>query len=145
MSEGGNQPTHRAEVGSCRYGSYLSHSTTLGLKTDLKIKDNTNADPDTRAVWVQLAQTFGVPIRCLHFAAPAKLCQHNDTVRALSDGSFNPEKRTILPHSAFAGFASRFKEPQVNEGFQDVLTVEFQVSPVREVDVGKHTITIVSD
>lgn len=89
--------------------------------------DNTNADQETRAVWVQLAQKFAALIRCLHFPAPANLCQHNDTVRALSTSKFNPETRSILPHSAFTGFAARFKEPKVKEGFQDVIKVEFQV------------------
>ena len=92
-----------------------------------QVTDNTNADAETRAVWVQLAQKFGIPIRCVHFTAPVKLCEHNDTVRALSAGKFNPEKRSILPHSAFASFAARFKEPKVNEGFQDIMKVEFQV------------------
>ena len=90
-------------------------------------KDNTNADQETRAVWVQLAQKFTVPIRCVHFTASSKLCEHNDTVRAIAGGYFNPEKRTILPHSAFSSFASRFKQPKVEEGFQDVVPVEFQV------------------
>ena len=89
--------------------------------------DNTNADPETRAVWVQLAHKFAVPIHCVHFPAPARLCQHNDTVRALSASKFNPEKRSILPHSAFTGFQSRFREPKVEEGFGDVIEVEFQV------------------
>lgn len=40
---------------------------------------------------------------------------------------FNPEKRAVLPHSAFSGFASRFKAPKVTEGFGDVLRIEFQV------------------
>lgn len=89
--------------------------------------DNTNADPETRAIWIKLAKTFGIPIRCVHFAAPTRLCEHNDTVRALSQGKFNPENRTILPHSAFASFSSRFKEPKIKEGFQDIVIVEFQV------------------
>lgn len=74
-----------------------------------------------------MAQKLSIPIRCVHFTAPTKLCEHNDTVRALTDERFNPENRSILPHSAFAGFASRFKEPKVKEGFQDIVTVEFQV------------------
>ena len=78
---------------------------------------------------MQLAQKFGIPIRCVHFTAPIKLCEHNDTFRALTDSEFNPEKRTILPHSAFASFAARFKEPKLNEGFQDIVIIEFQVSP----------------
>ncbi|KAM0795081.1 DNA kinase/phosphatase Pnk1 [Usnea florida] len=89
--------------------------------------DNTNADPDTRAVWVHLAHKFVVPIRCAHFLAPVTLCQHNDTVRALSISKFNPENRSILPHSAFTAFASRFREPKLTEGFQDIIKVEFQV------------------
>ncbi|KAL2041201.1 hypothetical protein N7G274_006146 [Stereocaulon virgatum] len=100
-------------------------SNLLAEKAPVAI-DNTNADPETRAVWVQLAQKFGVPIRCVHFTASIKLCEHNDTVRALTNSTFNPEKRTILPHSAFAGFAARFREPQLKEGFHDVVTEEFQ-------------------
>ena len=45
--------------------------------------DNTNADIDTRAHWLQLADKMGVPVRCVLFTASAKLCEHNDTVRAL--------------------------------------------------------------
>jgi predicted kinase len=48
--------------------------------------DNTNADTETRAVWVKLAQKLNVPIRCVLFTATAKLCEHNDTVRALNIG-----------------------------------------------------------
>lgn len=47
------------------------------------VVDNTNADIDTRAQWVELASKFGVPIRCVLFTASAKLCEHNDVVRAL--------------------------------------------------------------
>ena len=89
--------------------------------------DNTNADEETRAVWVQLARKFAVPIRCIHFTASTQLCQHNDTIRALSASGFNPEKRSILPHSAFTSFSSRFKEPKVKEGFQDIIKVDFRV------------------
>jgi len=45
--------------------------------------DNTNADVETRAHWIKLASKFGIPIRCILFTAPAKLCEHNDTVRAI--------------------------------------------------------------
>ena len=112
-----------------KIGSHWYASSTPPIREGLNLEhlDNTNADHETRAVWVQLAQRFAVPIRCVHFPAPVKLCQHNDTVRALSASKFNPEKRTILPHSAFAGFQSRFKEPKANEGFEDVVRVEFQV------------------
>ncbi|KAL9094651.1 MAG: hypothetical protein Q9163_006541, partial [Psora crenata] len=89
--------------------------------------DNTNADPDTRAVWVALARQHQVPVRCVYFTAPSKLCEHNDTVRGLAgSGPFNPEKRVMLPPSAFAGYRARFKEPSTDEGFEDVVRVEFE-------------------
>lgn len=50
------------------------------------VVDNTNADIETRAAWIGLAKKLQVPIRLIHFTAPAKLCEHNDTVRALSNG-----------------------------------------------------------
>ena len=122
----------KGSIGDARgrqFGSHWYASLVAQIREELIFEhpDNTNADPETRAVWVQLAHKFAVPIRCIHFLASAKLCQHNDTVRALSTGKFNPEKRSILPHSAFAGFASRFKEPKLTEGFQDIIKVEFQV------------------
>jgi bifunctional polynucleotide phosphatase/kinase len=46
--------------------------------------DNTNADVTTRAMWIGLAKSLGATARCVHFTTPAKLCEHNDTVRALS-------------------------------------------------------------
>ena len=95
----------------------------------MTIIDNTNADRETRAVWVELAQKYRVPIRCVHFTAPNKLCEHNDTVRAIAGEKYNPENRAILPHSAFSSFASRFKRPKAEEGFQDVIQVDFQVIP----------------
>jgi hypothetical protein len=45
--------------------------------------DNTNADPETRAYWTELAKKHKVPIRCVLFTANMMLCEHNDTVRAL--------------------------------------------------------------
>ena len=39
----------------------------------------------------------------------------------------NPESRTMLPKMAFTGFASRYREPTVNEGFDDITKVNFKV------------------
>lgn len=107
----------------------LSVSPSIAPEIDVadNLTDNTNADPDTRGHWIQLARKVGVPIRCIYFTAPTKLCQHNDTVRALNEGTWNPEKRQILPHSAFSAYAARFNEPKLKEGFQDITTVPFQV------------------
>ena len=48
------------------------------------VVDNTNADIETRAAWIALARRLGVECRLVHFTASAALCEHNDTVRALT-------------------------------------------------------------
>ncbi|KAF2150808.1 PNK3P-domain-containing protein [Myriangium duriaei CBS 260.36] len=87
--------------------------------------DATNPDPDVRSHWIKLATQFEVPIRCVYFTASSKLCEHNDAVRALGGACINPENRTMLPRMAFAGFAKRFIQPSVKEGFQDIYKVDF--------------------
>ena len=47
-------------------------------------EDNTNANLEVRASWVELARAFKIPIRCVHFRVSTRLCEHNDTVRALN-------------------------------------------------------------
>jgi bifunctional polynucleotide phosphatase/kinase len=97
----------------------------LGAKQSVAV-DNTNADENVRAYWVSLAKRFSVPIRCVHFTSPPELCRHNDAVRALNTGTkHNPENRIKLPGVAFADFARRFKEPTLEEGFEDIFQVPF--------------------
>ncbi|KAG8414172.1 DNA kinase/phosphatase Pnk1 [Metarhizium acridum] len=87
--------------------------------------DNTNADPETRALWVDIASKAKVPIRCVWFRTPLHICEHNDAVRAHNQ-SLNPEARQRLPKLAFTSFASRYKAPQSKEGFQDIVELEFK-------------------
>jgi len=48
------------------------------------VVDNTNADVETRGLWVEKAKKLNVPVRLVHFSAPKRLCEHNDAVRALA-------------------------------------------------------------
>lgn len=93
--------------------------------------DATNPDPDTRAQWIALASKHNVSIRCVWFRTPIQLCEHNDVVRSLNK-ELNPEERQPLPKIAFTGFASRFKEPKLKEGFQDVVEVDFTFRGTKE-------------
>ena len=43
----------------------------------------------------------------------------------------NPEHRLLLPKTAFFGFAKRYREPKLAEGFQDIIKVDFEVSTQR--------------
>ncbi|KAF7156868.1 hypothetical protein CNMCM5623_000713 [Aspergillus felis] len=89
------------------------------------VVDNTNADPNTRAEWVRVAKEFNVPIRCVHFTSPPELCKHNNAVRS-ANRSLNPESRAPLPGIAFGDFLKRFKEPTMEEGFSDIVRVDFR-------------------
>lgn len=44
--------------------------------------DNTNADPETRAHWINLAKDLKVPIRCIYLTTTGDICKHNNAVRA---------------------------------------------------------------
>ncbi|KAJ9130538.1 Polynucleotide kinase 3 phosphatase [Coniochaeta hoffmannii] len=97
--------------------------------------DATNPDPDTRAQWVALGNKHKVPTRCVWFRTPIQLCEHNDAVRSLNK-ELNPEERQPLPKLAFTGFTSRFKEPKLKEGFQDIVEVDFRFRGTRaEYDI----------
>lgn len=93
--------------------------------------DNTNADQDTRKVWIDLANKYNVPIRCIWFTTPLHLCEHNDAARSMNK-SLNPEEREGLPRMAFTGFQSRYKAPQAKEGFQDITEIDFKFVGTKE-------------
>ncbi|KKZ64652.1 hypothetical protein EMCG_09434 [[Emmonsia] crescens] len=90
--------------------------------------DNTNAGPETRAYWIELAKETKVPIRCIYLSTPPQICKHNDAVRAANPKieSINPESRSSLPGIAFGDFQRRFQEPTLSEGFQDITHVDFK-------------------
>lgn len=56
--------------------------------------------------------------------------------RAIADAclQMNPESRIMLPKMAFTGFASRYREPTLNEGFEDITRVDFKVSRKNAVE-----------
>ncbi|KAK2763909.1 hypothetical protein FQN54_009528 [Arachnomyces sp. PD_36] len=111
---------------STYYWKYLEPLKYERVNQDtLKSVNNTNASIETRSIWTELAKEFKIPIRCIYFTASQKLCKHNDAVRA-SNPKMNPESRTPLPGIAFADFGKRFQEPKVEEGFQDVVRVDFR-------------------
>lgn len=87
--------------------------------------DNTNPDPETRGQWVELAKKNKVSIRCVWFRTPMVIAEHNSAVRSLNK-ELNPEARAPLPKLAFNSFSSRFKAPNLDEGFQDVVEVDFK-------------------
>ena len=96
---------------------------TLGKGKSVVI-DNTNRNRATRSLWVALANKSNVPIRVFHFNTPLELAKHNNVYRAC----FTPpdeEVRGMLPLSAFYTFGSAFERPEMDEGFDELRTVNF--------------------
>lgn len=51
----------------------------------------------------------------------------------------NPEERSLLPKIAFAGFAKKYREPTLSEGFQDIVKVNFEV---RTLQIGNQPLRL---
>jgi len=89
--------------------------------------DNTNRNKVTRAKYVDVATQLGVPIRCFHFSASLELAMHNNIYRAyfapLAQGE--QKRRKLLPSSAFYSFKSAFEPPTLDEGFNEIKTVNW--------------------
>jgi bifunctional polynucleotide phosphatase/kinase len=59
----------------------------------------------------------------VHFTASAQLARHNNLVRAL--GGKAVEKRKLLPLAAIYSYLQRFQEPHLEEGFEEIVRVDF--------------------
>jgi bifunctional polynucleotide phosphatase/kinase len=67
-----------------------------------------------------------VPIRCVHFTASKELARHNAAVRSRSGQTeMNPEARGNLPDLAFNLYGSRYQEPKLDEGFVEIISIDF--------------------
>ncbi|KAL0947240.1 hypothetical protein HGRIS_013361 [Hohenbuehelia grisea] len=101
--------------------------TALGSKKPCVI-DNTNRDTRTRKAYVDLANQFGVPIRCFHFTGSMELAWHNNLYRAYnlppSVAGSEPE-RSAVPYLAFTGYRSAFEQPELSEGFSEIKNVNW--------------------
>ncbi|CAG8487177.1 8954_t:CDS:10 [Diversispora eburnea] len=79
--------------------------------------DNTNPDVENRKMYIDLAKKYDVPIRCFWFQASEALSKHNNMYRAFGTTG---QKRPLLPEVTFHYYRSRFIEPKIEEGFQEI-------------------------
>ncbi|KAJ4400513.1 DNA kinase/phosphatase Pnk1 [Didymella pomorum] len=76
------------------------------------VVDNTNADQD-------------LPQHATGLLASVNGIAEN---RPRASIGTNPENRTMLPKLAFTSFASRFRTPKLDEGFKEIVTVDFELN-----------------
>lgn len=92
------------------------------------VVDNTNRNAQTRAYYVDLAKSRGVPIRCFHFTASRELATHNNLYRAYNlppSVASSEDPRDVLPLAAIGGFGKDFVEPEQEEGFDEIKRVNW--------------------
>jgi len=85
--------------------------------------DNTNPDPETRKHYLSLAKTYKIPVRCFVFKTTIGHCKHNNKFRELKstgDTTYKP-----VPDIAFNSYSSRYNQPEISEGFTEIVKVNF--------------------
>ena len=84
--------------------------------------DNTNPDVESRKRYLDIAKKLQIPARCFVFTTSHSHALHNNKFRELTnrDPKYKP-----VPDLAFNTFKSRFIEPTLEEGFTEIVKVQF--------------------
>eukprot|EP00299_Pterocystis_sp_00344_P009966 c4353_g1_i1.p1 GENE.c4353_g1_i1~~c4353_g1_i1.p1 ORF type:complete len:429 (-),score=98.50 c4353_g1_i1:94-1380(-) len=81
--------------------------------------DNTNPSKQKRAVFRALCDTRGLPCRCFVMKTPREVCEHNNMLRERTKGVKH------VPSIAYNMFQKNFQEPDLSEGFDEIVHVDF--------------------
>ena len=87
--------------------------------------DNTNPDPESRQRYLQCAVQFGAGARCFYFTTSIAHAKHNNKFRELVESLESRSDHNRVGEIAFRRFKSRFEEPQLSEGFTEIVRIEF--------------------
>ena len=111
-----NQDTLKSKAQCIKFAkSCLSENKSIVI-------DSTNPSVEVRKVWIELAKTEGIPIRCIWFGSDELLAKHMNKVRNIVSGS------KLVPGIAYNIYKKNFVEPCVSEGFASIEEVPFQPS-----------------
>jgi len=83
--------------------------------------DNTNPDKASRAKYISLARKHNVPCRCFVMTTPRVLAEHLNAYRVTLSGG----KTHLIPGVAYNVFEGKFEEPKTNEGFEEIMKINF--------------------
>jgi bifunctional polynucleotide phosphatase/kinase len=84
------------------------------------VVDDRNADSKTRADLIAIAKSFKVKVRCFHMTTSYHQSRHNMEFREVSQNTW----RQCSPQE-FQTFESCFEVPQLTEGFDEIVRVNF--------------------
>lgn len=86
------------------------------------VVDNTNPDKASRKRYLDIAKEFGLPIRCFKMNLTHSHALHNIKYRLLM-GTDKEHKE--VNEIALNSFKAKFEEPTKDEGFKDIVRVNF--------------------
>ncbi|KAK3851702.1 hypothetical protein Pcinc_041666 [Petrolisthes cinctipes] len=84
------------------------------------IIDNTNPDAESRKRYIDAAKKFKVPVRCFVFNLTKDHCRHNNKYR-----EFSGTDHSKVSDMVYNMYKSRYEEPSLKEGFDDIVKVNF--------------------
>ena len=85
--------------------------------------DNTNPDIASRSRYIEVAKRVGgdsLKVRCFQFLTPVSQSVHNNRFRELTTKDSDYKK---LGWQAFSYYQSRYKEPVIDEGFDEIVRI----------------------
>lgn len=86
------------------------------------VVDNTNPSRKVRAEYISLAKKHGVKkIRCFRMCTPIDLCHHLNYVR---QNQTSGQVRRV-PDVGYNMFKNQLEEPELSEGFDEIVNVDF--------------------
>ena len=120
------QPHGYAHVNRDTLGSWQKCVTECEKAIELGksiVIDNTNPDIDSRKRYLTVAEKYKIPARCFLFSTSIAHCKHNNRFRELNNiGNSNYKPVNDI---AFNAYSARFTDPDVGEGFTEVVKVNF--------------------
>lgn len=100
--------------------------TELVTQNKSFIVDCTNPSKEARKEWIALIDKDIYDVRVILMTTPKEICMHNNTYRAYTtDAKFVPE-------IAYRMYKSKFKEPELSEGFSEIIKTDMCGVPTDE-------------
>ena len=87
------------------------------------IIDNTNPSLKIREEYIQIGKKNNVIIRCFYMKTSVELSKHNNIFRSIISDL------VPVPSIAYNIYKKNFKTPTLNEGFDDVLEIDYVLYP----------------
>lgn len=86
------------------------------------VVDNTNPDVESRQRFIDIAKKFGCECRCFLMSCTLDQAKHNNEFRNIQ---LKGHHHVPVTDMVLYSYGSKFKEPQLSEGFSEILKINF--------------------